>query len=423
MKIGIDTDKNTLVYDSFFRNPITKIEISRRNSGSILVGFSDQPVALGSRMVELAVKPLDEYNFANFLVYSNAYTLDGAYFNMLPNFNVVAIQSLFALSGENVASIPVSLEMRWSDNSGISWSYSNVIEADIHNNLFAGGELSSFAVSSFLSQIVPILESYTWPINMFNTSLNLDNSNMTFAGSATGITMSGDSDYISLTGSNSKIYVNGQVSAPSLSSITLNTNSISTNSVNSNSITTNFGSIGSVNSVVVNTNTINALTGTIGTLNISSVEVGGFTASGNVIVEGSVIGNTLSGQNLISNTATLNTLTADSITTNTLLLTSVNATSVNTNTLNANTLSSVALSSNSLRTGSIIATSESVGSLSAASILTNSLTVSANNIRILTTNTPASSASPGLSGTLCYDANFIYVYTGSAWKRVALTLF
>lgn len=48
-------------------------------------------------------------------------------------------------------------------------------------------------------------------------------------------------------------------------------------------------------------------------------------------------------------------------------------------------------------------------------------TFSANQIRITTTQTPASATATGTAGTICWDANYIYVCTATdTWKRVAI---
>lgn len=48
------------------------------------------------------------------------------------------------------------------------------------------------------------------------------------------------------------------------------------------------------------------------------------------------------------------------------------------------------------------------------------LDVAGNTIRIRTSRTPASSGAAGNTGEICWDSGFIYVYTGSAWERVAI---
>jgi hypothetical protein len=35
--------------------------------------------------------------------------------------------------------------------------------------------------------------------------------------------------------------------------------------------------------------------------------------------------------------------------------------------------------------------------------------------------TPANGAAPGVAGSLRWDENYLYIRTGTAWKRVALT--
>lgn len=39
------------------------------------------------------------------------------------------------------------------------------------------------------------------------------------------------------------------------------------------------------------------------------------------------------------------------------------------------------------------------------------------------TTAPATSAANGYAGQLAYDQNFLYVYVGSAWKRIPLNNF
>lgn len=54
---------------------------------------------------------------------------------------------------------------------------------------------------------------------------------------------------------------------------------------------------------------------------------------------------------------------------------------------------------------------------------TAKLDVDGNNIRIRNSNTPSSSSASGNSGEIRWDSNYLYVYTGSEWKRAALSTF
>jgi hypothetical protein len=54
---------------------------------------------------------------------------------------------------------------------------------------------------------------------------------------------------------------------------------------------------------------------------------------------------------------------------------------------------------------------------------TAKLDVDGNNIRIRSSNTPSSSSASGNSGEIRWDSNYLYVYTGSEWKRAALSTF
>jgi len=48
-------------------------------------------------------------------------------------------------------------------------------------------------------------------------------------------------------------------------------------------------------------------------------------------------------------------------------------------------------------------------------------TFSANQIAISTSQTPASATATGTTGTICWDASYIYVCTATnTWKRVAI---
>lgn len=44
-------------------------------------------------------------------------------------------------------------------------------------------------------------------------------------------------------------------------------------------------------------------------------------------------------------------------------------------------------------------------------------------IRISTLHTPTSSADAGYSGEIRWDASYIYIYTGAAWRRIAHAAF
>lgn len=57
-------------------------------------------------------------------------------------------------------------------------------------------------------------------------------------------------------------------------------------------------------------------------------------------------------------------------------------------------------------------------------ISSDGVTVTGNTLRIATAKTPASSTEPILRGTLCWDANYLYLSVGlNQWKRIPLSTF
>lgn len=52
----------------------------------------------------------------------------------------------------------------------------------------------------------------------------------------------------------------------------------------------------------------------------------------------------------------------------------------------------------------------------------SSVTITGDSLYLLTPKTPASATATGVSGTICRDANFIYVCVATdTWKRAALS--
>jgi hypothetical protein len=452
MILSIDTDNNNIVFERFFKNPIQKIIFSRHNAGVVQVGFSDMPnTAIGSRQVEFAIKPHKDYNFNDFLVYSNSYVLDGSYFNMNPNFNVAAIQALFPLSAAP-ESILLSLQLRWSDDN-VRWAYSNVLDAEVDQSIFMGGELSSFAISSFLDQIVPIMASFDHPINIFNNNLTVNNGSIFVSGSATGITVSGGSNYVNLSSANSWIYVNGKITSKSLSSDSITTPLLSASVGTIGNLTVGniqvsglnvaneiVGSLSATNISATNiyANTINALSSNIQVLNITQYELSGFNINGNVNVDGKLAATTLSAVNTITQTISATNAFVPNVFTNNLVLSTIVATSIKTTTLSAvnftvNNITSVGinttsltatnittnlLSSNFIISNNSFATNASVSALITDSTNTGFLLIRDNKFTILSSYTPTGTADAyGTVGTITYDSDRLYIKVATGWKR------
>lgn len=187
MILYINPDNNLLVGDPKFRNPVSKLLYKRRDGGIVRLGFAGEPQADPSRMIKIGVKLLDDFDAPDFLVYANSYfTLPNSpYYYIAPDFNTVALNALFT---PNLTSVSVSLEVSWSEDSGVSWNSSQVVEVQVFNDLIQGGEFFPTPLSSFESQIIPILASFTYPINIFNNNLTVSNGSIVVSGSASNIT-------------------------------------------------------------------------------------------------------------------------------------------------------------------------------------------------------------------------------------------
>jgi hypothetical protein len=443
MILFINPDNNLLVGDPLFRNPIRKILYKRRDGGVVRLGFAGEPQADPSRMLKIGVKPYLDFDAPDFLVYANSYyTLpDSPFYYIAPNFNTVAINSLFT---PNLTSVLVSLEVSWSADSGVTWDSSQVVDVEIFNDLIQGGEFFPTPLSSFESQIIPILASFVHPINVFDNDLTVSNGSIVVSGSASYIstpslftnTLSAQtfvSDSISSVSVNTNTLVSN-----TLDSVSGNINSLTSVSIDTNTITSVSGNINSLSANTIFVNELNALSANIAVINITQYELSGFHVKGNFEVDGILTANALSSNTIKTVSISATNAFVPNVFTNNLILSTILATSIKTTTLSAvnfdvSNITSVGINTNSLTATNIytnvlsadfvisnnsFATNGSVGALLANSVNTGFLQVSDNKFKILSSYTPTGTADAfGTVGTITWDADRIYLKTLTGWKR------
>lgn len=478
MILYVDANTNKLVNDALFLNPLLLTEFKRGDATSIELRFTNQLIADPGRMIKFGIKAHNDFDATEYLVYTNTYTTlsnSQSYF-LNPSFNTTTLSAI--LSGDTVKTT-ASLEITWSDDSGVNWSSTQVVDADIYNDLIKGGETFTIPESGFYDELISILASYTEQINI-NTGAGLtinDGGGLALHGGSNGIVIDGGFNHVSLPDAGSFITVNGDIDCISFSTGTLNALNMNIDSIDSDAVNAlsgtfvNYLSSQNGNFEFVNAQVVNSAQGTITTLTAPTINNTNITST--KVQATSVIATWLAAPNtagmdvhgdlyLVEDNKGIYLLGQESkVTTEGLsggfvslgdespfvsngigspLIQNGYNSGIYINgvdncpIITAGTNSGITLSGDDSgitvlgNNSDLVITNSDIimvaGNIGVQTPLpTQPLDVNHNSIRIRTTQTPSGSAAAGDVGSIAWDANYLYVRTAGGWKRAAISFF
>lgn len=143
MKLYIDTDQKRFITSNTFKSGLKQVEFMAGDSASLEVVFVTGNTALSAtadKQIIFGVKQKGFYTDGELLVTTSDYTALSSSYLMNPNFDTVALNALLhrndSLSANDIDKVDCNMQIKWSEDSGVSWNGTNILPTVIYHDLF-----------------------------------------------------------------------------------------------------------------------------------------------------------------------------------------------------------------------------------------------------------------------------------------------